>query len=104
MPSGVAVSGMVAPEESSPPLAISAPFAISTGSWNKLSGVRFSWKMTTTCSILLRSELTVIGSEVPVIETLTVSVAVMVWLPVVISVAEKVMVPFASVESGGSNA
>jgi hypothetical protein len=58
--------------------------------------------MTTTCLILLRSELTATEPEVPVTEALTVSVAVMVWLPVVISVAEKVMVPFASVESGGS--
>jgi hypothetical protein len=39
-----------------------------------------------------------------VTEALTVSVAVMVWLPVVNSVAEKVLVPFASVVSDGSNA
>src|SRR5579863_9145815 len=41
--------GIVLPAELSPVLAMSAPLAISTGSWNRLSGVRFSWKMTTIC-------------------------------------------------------
>ena len=42
--------------------------------------------------------------EVPVIEALTVSVAVMVWLPTVFNVAEKVPVPLVSVELAGSAA
>jgi hypothetical protein len=42
--------------------------------------------------------------EVPVIEAVTVSVAVIVWPPVVLSVAEKVPVPFVSVEFAGSTA
>jgi len=41
---------------------------------------------------------------VPVIEAVTVSVAVMVWLPPVFSVAEKVAVPFVSAEFAGSTA
>src|SRR5271169_176022 len=49
MPSEVGIRGTVWPEELSPLLAMSAPLAISTGSWNRLSGVRFSWKMTTIC-------------------------------------------------------
>jgi len=40
---------------------------------------------------------TLIEFEVPLIETVLVSVAVMVWLPAVLSVAEKVPVPFVSV-------
>jgi hypothetical protein len=39
-----------------------------------------------------------------VIEAVTVSVAVMVWLPTVRSVAEKVPVPFVSFELEGSMA
>ncbi len=42
--------------------------------------------------------------DVPVIEAATVSVAVMVWLPAVFSVAEKVPVPFVSVALAGSTA
>jgi hypothetical protein len=48
--------------------------------------------------------LTAIELEVPVIEAVTVSVAVMVWAPVVFNVAEKVPVPFVSVVLGGSTA
>jgi hypothetical protein len=40
--------------------------------------------------------------EVPVIEGVTVSVAVMVWLPLVFSVAEKFPVPFVRVEFAGN--
>jgi hypothetical protein len=47
---------------------------------------------------------TLIEFEVPVIEALTVSVAVMVLLPTVSKVAEKVPVPFVKVESAGSAA
>jgi hypothetical protein len=47
---------------------------------------------------------TSIGLEVPEIEAVTVSVAVMLWLPVVGSLAEKVPVPSVSVESAGSAA
>src|ERR1051326_3578391 len=43
---------MVLPLELTPEVAMSAPFAIRTGSWKRLSGVRFSWKIMTTCSIL----------------------------------------------------
>jgi hypothetical protein len=47
---------------------------------------------------------TAIVPEVPVIELLTVSVAVMVWLPAVFNVALKVLVPFVRVELAGSEA
>ena len=46
--------------------------------------------------------LTVIAPEVPVIEELTVSVAVIVRLPAVFSVAENVPVPLLSVELVGN--
>ena len=42
--------------------------------------------------------------DVPVIEAVTVSVAVIVWLPTVFNVAEKVPVPLVSVEFAGSTA
>src|ERR1700686_314666 len=42
---------MVLPFESLPLCAMSAPLLIRTGSWKRLSGVRFSWKITTTCLI-----------------------------------------------------
>jgi hypothetical protein len=45
-----------------------------------------------------------IALEVPEIVAVAVSVAVMVWPPRVFSVAEKVPVPFASVELAGSTA
>jgi hypothetical protein len=45
---------------------------------------------------------TSIADEGPVIEAVTVSVAVMVWPPPVSSVAEKVPVPFVSFEFAGS--
>jgi hypothetical protein len=48
--------------------------------------------------------LALIAKEVPVREMLTVSVALIVWLPEVFSVAEKVPVPFVSFESAGSTA
>jgi hypothetical protein len=48
--------------------------------------------------------LTLIEFEVPVIEGVSVSVALMVWLPAVFSVAEKFAVPFASAELAGSAA
>jgi hypothetical protein len=44
------------------------------------------------------------AKEVPVREAVTVSVALIVWLPEVFSVAEKDPVPFASFESAGSTA
>jgi hypothetical protein len=47
---------------------------------------------------------TEIALEVPLIELETVSVAVIVWLPEVFSVAEKDPVPFVSFESAGSAA
>ena len=46
--------------------------------------------------------LTVIVFEVPVIEPVTVSVAVMVRAPAVLSVAENVPTPFVNVESAGN--
>jgi hypothetical protein len=46
----------------------------------------------------------VIEFEMPVIEAVTVSVAVMVWAAAVFNVAEKVSVPFVSVELAGSTA
>jgi len=48
--------------------------------------------------------LTLMGPEMPLIEVLTVSAAVMVCSPAVFNVAEKVPVPFVSVESAGSAA
>jgi hypothetical protein len=48
--------------------------------------------------------LTLIEFEVPVIEAVAVSVAVMVWGPAVFRVTEKVPVPFASIELAGSTA
>ena len=48
--------------------------------------------------------LTVIVLLVPVIEEVTVSVAVIVWLPAVSSVAEKLPVPLVSVASAGNTA
>ena len=47
---------------------------------------------------------TSIEFELPVMEVVTVSVALMVWLPTVFSVAEKLPVPFVSIESGGKTA
>src|SRR5258708_33908158 len=44
---------------------------------------------------------TLIESDVPAMEAVTESVAVMVWPPIVFSVAEKVAVPFVSVELAG---
>ena len=50
--------------------------------------------------------LTKIGLELPVMEPVTVSIAVIVWLPppTVFSVTEKVPVPFVNVEFAGSTA
>ena len=47
---------------------------------------------------------TAIEFDVPVIEEVTVSVAVMVWLPAVFSVAENVPTPLVKVESAGNTA
>jgi hypothetical protein len=46
--------------------------------------------------------LALIAEEVPVREVVAVSVALIVWLPDVFRVAEKVPVPFVSVELAGS--
>jgi hypothetical protein len=42
--------------------------------------------------------------EVPVIEAVTVSIAVMDWAPALFSVAEKVPIPLVSIELAGSTA
>lgn len=47
---------------------------------------------------------TVIALEVPVMDAVTVSVAVVVWLPTVFKVTEKVPVPFVRVEFPGRDA
>ena len=47
---------------------------------------------------------TVIVFDVPVIELVVVSVAVMVWLPAVLSVAENVPTPLVSVAFAGNTA
>ncbi len=47
-------------------------------------------------------ELTAIDPDTLVIEGVTVSVAVIVWLPAVFNVAEKVPTPFVRVELAGS--
>ena len=46
--------------------------------------------------------LTVIVPDVPVIEEVTVSVAVIVWVPAVFSVTENVPAPLVSVELAGN--
>ena len=48
--------------------------------------------------------LTVIDVEVPLIEAVIVSVAVIVWSSAVFRVTEKDLVPFTSIESAGSMA
>ena len=48
--------------------------------------------------------LTVIGLEDPVIDEVTVSVAVTVWLPTVFNVTEKEPAPLVSVELAGNTA
>lgn len=50
------------------------------------------------------AEPTVIPLEVPVMEAVKVSVAVMVWLPKVFRVAENVPVPLVRAEFAGSEA
>jgi hypothetical protein len=50
------------------------------------------------------AELTVMPPDVPVIEAVTVSVAVIVCDPAVFSVAENVSTPFVSVELAGNTA
>jgi hypothetical protein len=52
----------------------------------------------------LRYTKTAIEFEVPAIDAVTVSLAVMVWVPVVRSVAENTPIPFVSVEFPGSTA
>ena len=55
-----------------------------------------------TVKCVAAADETAICFEVPVIEELTVSVAVMVRLPAVFSVAENVPVPLVKVESAGN--
>ena len=55
-----------------------------------------------TAKCVTAAALTVIEFDVPVIDELTVSVAVIVWLPAVVSVAENVPEPLVRVESAGS--
>ena len=52
----------------------------------------------------MQPEKTGIAFEVPVIEAVTVSVAVMVWVPAEFSVAEKLPAPWVSVELAGRTA
>jgi hypothetical protein len=56
---------------------------------------------TLTDKLLAAPALTLIELEVPLIEALTVSVAVMVCEPAVFNVAEKTPVPFVNVELAG---
>lgn len=53
---------------------------------------------------MMTSLETSIGLDVPVIDAVPVSVAVMVWLPTVFSVAEKLPVPFIRDPFAGSDA
>ena len=53
---------------------------------------------------MMASFETSIGFEVPVIDAVPVSVAVMAWLPTVFSVAEKFPVPFIRDPFAGSDA
>ena len=60
----------------------------------------------TVCTVKsgVATALTVIAPEVPVIDPVTVSVAVIALLPTVFSVAENVPTPFVSVEFAGNTA
>ena len=57
-----------------------------------------------TAKCVAAAALTAIAFDVPVIDGVTVSVAVIVWFPGVFNVAENVPVPFVTVESAGSTA
>ena len=55
-----------------------------------------------TWNLVAAPGLTEIRPEVPVIEAVAASVAVMVWFPADFKVAEKVLEPLGTVESAGS--
>ena len=69
---------------------------------NAVPGVAVAGAETVKCVAAVA--LTVTLLDVPVIEELSVSVAVMVWVPAVFSVAAKVPVPLVRVEFAGSTA
>ena len=69
---------------------------------NAVPAVAVAGALTTKC--VAAAALTAIVPEVPVIVEVTVSVAVIVWLPAVLSVAEKVPVPLVSAEFAGGTA
>jgi hypothetical protein len=50
------------------------------------------------------TELTLIAPDVPLIEVAAMSTTVIVWLPLVFSVAEKLAAPFVRVELAGNTA
>ena len=75
-----------------------ASFAV-TVKLNEVPAVAVAGADTTKC--VAAAALTVMALEVPVIELVTVSVAVRVWLPRVLRVAENVPVPPVSVEFAG---
>ena len=66
---------------------------------NAVAAVAVAGAETVKC--VAAAELTVIVFEVPVMEGVSVSFAVRVWLPAVLSVAEKVPMPLVNVESAG---
>lgn len=55
-----------------------------------------------TTNLVAAPGFTVMAPDVPVIEEVTVSVAVMVWFPAVFSVIENVPTPLVNVESAGN--
>ena len=55
-----------------------------------------------TANLVAAPGLSEMGPQVPVIEAVAVSVAVMVWLPQVLKVAENVPMPLVRVEFAGS--
>ena len=66
---------------------------------NAVPAVALDGALTVKC--VAAAALTAMLFDVPVIEDVNVSVAVIVWLPAVFNVAEKVPVPLVSVEFAG---
>jgi hypothetical protein len=67
---------------------------------NALPAVALAGALTAKC--VAEAALTAIELDVPVMDEVTVSVAVIVWLPSVTRAALKVPTPLVSVESAGS--
>src|SRR4051812_3197947 len=77
---------------------------IGCGDWNVTATFLVNYSTPNSCNRTGVIGPTTIALLVPVTELVTVSVAVIVWLPTVFSVAEKVPVPLVNVESAGNTA